>query len=307
VAKRSGAARLRKAANRLSSAAYKRTRNSAQLNRMTAATDATTVALGRALTAILRDSFSPDELAWIRRIEALRAEVSASAQIVPMARKLPPAGGPPTLLRQRGQLDGTPAETAGKTGVTGVVGTICRNASKPKLWAALLFALVRRLRPAACLELGTCLGMSAAYQAAALELNGHGKMVTLEGIEALAALARQHFERLGLSRVEVVAGMFEDTLADVLDEISSVDFAFIDGRHNARATLEYYRAIAPFAGENAVLVFDDIRWSQGMEEAWQTIVADELVVTSLDLFSMGVCVLNGGAKAERASYRIALE
>ena len=41
--------------------------------------------------------------------------------------------------------------------------------------------LVRELRPHSCLELGTGVGVSAGYQAAAMELNGVGRLLTLDG------------------------------------------------------------------------------------------------------------------------------
>jgi hypothetical protein len=43
-----------------------------------------------------------------------------------------------------------------------------------------LYCLARALAPAAVLELGTCLGVSAAYLSAALEANGSGQLVTID-------------------------------------------------------------------------------------------------------------------------------
>ena len=64
--------------------------------------------------------------------------------------------------------------------------------------------------------MGTAVGISAAYQAAALALNGRGTFTTLEGAEPLADIARDNLRRLGLGMVEVVVGRFEDTLDAVL-------------------------------------------------------------------------------------------
>jgi predicted O-methyltransferase YrrM len=51
-----------------------------------------------------------------------------------------------------------------------------------------LFKLVRTLQPATIVELGTCIGISAAYQAAAQQINHRGRIVTLEGSSTRAAL-----------------------------------------------------------------------------------------------------------------------
>jgi hypothetical protein len=50
-----------------------------------------------------------------------------------------------------------------------IVGDACRNYSKPLDWARLLFFLVYYFKPTSCVELGSCLGLSAAYQATALK------------------------------------------------------------------------------------------------------------------------------------------
>jgi hypothetical protein len=60
--------------------------------------------------------------------------------------------------------------------VTRTVGEVSKGASKPYFWSLLLFKLIRKFRPSICLELGTCLGISASFQAAALKLNGIGKI-----------------------------------------------------------------------------------------------------------------------------------
>ena len=51
--------------------------------------------------------------------------------------------------------------------------------------------IVRELSPRACLELGAGYGISAAYQGAALELNGSGTLTTMERIEALGEIVTQ--------------------------------------------------------------------------------------------------------------------
>ena len=89
--------------------------------------------------------------------------------------------------------------------------------------------------------MGTAVGISAAYQAAALALNGRGTFTTLEGAEPLADIGR-----------------FEDTLDAVLERRRPVDYVFVDGRHDRQATLAYFEQTIPFLAETAFLIFDDI-------------------------------------------------
>src|SRR5262249_11859596 len=156
------------------------------------------------------------------------------------------------------------------------------NASKNSFWCGLLFRMVRALRPASCVELGTAVGMSASYVGAALHLNGKGALATLEGSEGLAEVARQNLVRLGLTNVEVITGRFQDTLGGALAQRAPVDFMFIDGHHDEAATQDYFQRSLTCTAERAVVVFDDIDWNDRMRRAWRTISKDRAVGLSLD-------------------------
>ena len=168
---------------------------------------------------------------------------------------------------------------------TRTVGSIARQAAKPKKWGQLLFRLARYYQPAQMVELGTSLGMSSAY----LQL-GHpaGKLTTLEGAASIAAVARKNFAELGLSKIKQVEGNFDDTLASALEEIGRVDMAFVDGNHRLEPTLRYFEQLKPVLTPDSILIFDDIHWSAEMEQAWNQIVGDQTVTTSVDLFFVGL-------------------
>ncbi len=204
-------------------------------------------------------------------------------------------------LRERLLGDTTPLELtdfgAGHAGAGAPRGTVRRTvaemcrASKSPFWCRILFELVRATGPARAVELGTCLGISCSYQAAAQQVAGGGDMWTLEGAAALAARARAHFDELGLDRVRVVEGPFSETLGTVLEEAAPVAWAFVDGHHEERATVEYFETFLPRLAETAVLVFDDIAWSAGMRRAWRTVRSHPRVVFSAALGQMGICVV----------------
>jgi len=48
----------------------------------------------------------------------------------------------------------------------------------------------------------------------------------------------------------------------------------------------------------ACIIFDDIYWSEGMQQAWTEICARPEVTLSLDLFHMGVVFFNPGLTKE---------
>lgn len=171
------------------------------------------------------------------------------------------------------------------------IGDICRIASKPPRAARLLFGLLREIRPDVCLELGSCLGISTAYQAAALELNGQGFLYSVEGAAPLADEAREVLERIGLShRVEICTGRFADVLPDILAR-HKFGFAFVDGHHDEQATLGYFAQVRPSMQAESAMLFDDIAWSDGMRRAWTSIRADSAVSRTWVQFGMGLVEL----------------
>ncbi len=242
-----------------------------------------------ALKSASRPASTLDERVWFERIEHLRAEMNASA--TPITWTDHGAGSPDSKR--------APETMRAGVEVTQALGEICTVASKSPFWCSLLFRFVRTLRPTSCIEMGTAVGISAAYQAAALTLNGRGTFTTLEGAGSLADIARDNLRRLGLGMVEVVAGRFEDTLDDVLERRQPVDYVFIDGHHDGQATLAYVEQTIPFLAETALLVLDDIAWSDGMKDAWSTIARDERVGLAVDLGRVGLCVLRASVAGHR--------
>lgn len=232
-----------------------------------------------ALDAALHDD--PQAVARWTQIEALRAALLRSDAEVTFRDY--GAGG--RLAR--------PSETAPRA-VTRTVQAVCRS-SIPPHEGRVLYHLIRRFEPARCLELGTCLGLSAAYQAAALEACGAGTLVTLEGGVALARLAEQHLHGLGLPGTEVLAGPFAETLPAVLQTHTPLDFAFIDGHHDPAAMQAYFQQLAPHLADHAVLVFDDIAWTTGMRHAWLAIAADPRIGLAVDLLAFGIGIYRASA------------
>ena len=168
------------------------------------------------------------------------------------------------------------------------VSSIAKHAVKPAKYGQLLFRLVNYFKPQIILELGTSLGITTSYLAS---VNSNAKVITFEGSPEIAKLALANFEKLGIDNVELVEGNFDVTLATKLSQVEQIDFAFIDGNHQKQPTLDYFEQIIARSHNDTVIVFDDIHWSSGMEEAWNIIKADERVSITLDFFYLGVAFL----------------
>jgi predicted O-methyltransferase YrrM len=249
--------------------------------------------VSEAVLAVVSDDFAPEERAAFARVEQLRASLAESQEEITLVDY---GAGESTDTR-------TAEEMSRGRNATTTIGAICRSASKPPRWARLLFALVRKLEPQQCLELGSSLGLSAAYQASALKLNGSGQLDTLEGAASVAERARANLGGLSVPAT-VTTGRFQDTLAPLLEERPAVDFAFVDGHHDRDATIAYFEQLLPHVSPAGVLVFDDVAWSPGMADAWSRIRSDSRVGLAIDLFKVGVCGLGEG---RASTYRIALD
>ncbi len=240
-----------------------------EIDRMRQHADPRIRAIAEAVSSASEREVSADESDWIFRIEKIRRHVYASQEVV--------------------TLD-TP-ETATQA-IEAHLGKTSRVASKGYPWCLLLFHLVRKLGPISCLELGTCVGISACFQAAALEINGRGRLCTLEGHAALAEVAGRHFAELGLdARSAITVGGFDDTLPGVLRESGPFGLVFVDGNHAEEPTWSYYRQILPYLDAGGVLVFDDIDWSRGMRRVWGRIRRDGDLAATIDLTKIGIAVV----------------
>lgn len=169
--------------------------------------------------------------------------------------------------------------------------SIAKNALKPKKLAQLLHRLAKEFKPAILLELGTCLGVTTAYFSKALP---NGNVISMEGCPETAKVAQQNWDKLALENVEVIVGNFDDTLPEVIEKQEQLDFVFIDGNHRKEATLNYFNLCLPKVHENSVIIFDDIYWSSGMQEAWEHIKAHPDVTVTIDLFWIGLVFFRTG-------------
>lgn len=165
---------------------------------------------------------------------------------------------------------------------------VCDMASsslKPRKYSQLLFRIVDHYGPEHILELGTSFGITTAYLAAA---NPSASVTTMEGASAVAAMAREHFNMLGLHNIRLVEGNFDDTLLPWIATQEKLDMAFIDGNHRYEPTIRYFQQLKPLLHEHSILVFDDIHWSREMEDAWKQVCADPTVTLTIDLFFIGL-------------------
>lgn len=191
------------------------------------------------------------------------------------------------LLHNNQLLEVTDLGAGSRTGtfLQRTVSSVAARSLKPPKYAQLLFRMVHYYGCKQVLELGTCLGITTSYLAAASD---QVRVTTLEGVEAYARTANSVFHALDLHQVQLVQGNFDDTLGGVLKANPTIDFAFIDGNHRLEPTLRYFEEILPNLHANSIVVLDDIHWSSEMEMAWNSVREHPAVTLTLDLFFIGI-------------------
>ncbi len=134
-------------------------------------------------------------------------------------------------------------------------------------------------------ELGTSLGITTAYLAS---VDSRNKVVTYEGCEAVADIAKQNWRLLGLNNIECrVMEIGNEAMMGEGDE-RKLDLVFIDANHTYTHTREYFNIGVSMAHDKTIIVIDDIHHSPEMERAWKDICEDERVTSTIDLYQMGL-------------------
>jgi len=149
----------------------------------------------------------------------------------------------------------------------------------------LLARLVGHLKPATMIELGTGPGIGSMYMALG---NPGGRLHTCEGSPAIARLAEEGFDKLGVVNIEVHRGLFEETLPGLLNQAGPDLFVFIDGDHREERLTSYVLRILDSKRPALSIMMDDIHWSKGMHRAWKRIIRHPEISLSIELFNTGI-------------------
>lgn len=180
---------------------------------------------------------------------------------------------------------------------------IAKTAGITQKRAELLFRITNYFQPTTILEIGTSLGL--ATSALALG-NPKAKITTLEGCPETAKIAKLQLAKLSsraqsrdnLKNVECITTEFNDYLqictrdqrSNWRSNLQSVicNLIYFDGNHSKKATLEYFELLLPTICNETLWIFDDIHWSQEMEDAWEIIKKHPKVTVTIDTFQWGI-------------------
>lgn len=176
---------------------------------------------------------------------------------------------------------------------------IARHSLQPAGRCRLIYRLARHQQQGSIIELGTSLGLTTAYLALTNQ-----PVKSIEGCANVARIASENFRKLNCTNIELINATFDEALPFSTDVMSSCSVVYIDGNHTCEATLRYYNLFSDCLPEGALMIFDDIYWSEGMHRAWKEIVNSENPQITVDLFHLGLVYLKKDQARETFKIRL---
>jgi predicted O-methyltransferase YrrM len=125
-----------------------------------------------------------------------------------------------------------------------------------------LSTIIRYMGSHTCLELGTAYGMSALFILEAMtRQNGDISLITVEGGETQYSVSSDLLKKHYGDKVSCVYGWTNQVLPQLVNSLPPIDFMFHDAGHSQLDYTRDFNAILPVLKPGAVVLVDDIRWS----------------------------------------------
>ena len=181
--------------------------------------------------------------------------------------------------------------------ITYSIGDLAKKSASQDFESMLIARLARYHNLKSLLELGSNLGKTSAYVASA---NPQLNVLGIDGNEALASFAMKNFQTLSIKNAEIKATTFTEFFQT---NSRTFDMIFIEGDHRYQRTLDNYESSKKVLKGEGPIVLHDIYWSDGMNEAWEKIKADNDATVTIDLFFFGLVYFRKGQVKEHFDIR----
>lgn len=137
-------------------------------------------------------------------------------------------------------------------------------------------------KPQVIAEFGSAFGVSGMYWLAGLDRHPSGQLLTFEPNEEWARIAHRNLAAVS-SQFQGVTGTFEENIDATLGPDRRIDIAFIDAIHTSAFVDRQFAIVREFASPGALILFDDIDFSQDMQDCWARIASSPLAVSSAEI------------------------
>ncbi|MEP3836614.1 MAG: class I SAM-dependent methyltransferase [Algibacter sp.] len=180
-----------------------------------------------------------------------------------------------------------------------LIASIAKNAGTTHKRAKLIYRITNYFKPNTILELGTSLGIATH----AMHLgNPKASITSIEGCPETSLCSKKQLEHFKTENIKLITGDFNTEITKL--KTQHYDLIFFDGDHKKEATLHYFKTLLQTTTNDSVFIFDDIHWSEGMTEAWETIKQHPKVTVSIDTFFWGIVFFRTEQAKEHFTIRI---
>jgi len=166
------------------------------------------------------------------------------------------------------------------------INDISRMSSIKSKYGKLLARIVAYYKPLSLIELGTSFGISSSYLS--INLQKKSELYTIEGDPAIFEIAKSNLIKNFEPNIIPLNGSFDEILPELLQKINQLDLVFFDGNHRKEPTIKYFELCLKKISNQSIFIFDDIHWSNEMEEAWEYIKSHQQTRVCIDLFQFGI-------------------
>lgn len=164
----------------------------------------------------------------------------------------------------------------------------------------LLFRLANRFKPATIVVAGSGLGLTPLYLTA---YSKEAHCIVFEPELSIATMASAVVEKYAIAPITIYEQSLRTVAADTLNgrniDVMVWGRSFVnDGRNDWMDTFE---RVLPLMHDKSVFVVSDIHISRENREFWQAVCIHPKVTVTLDLYSLGIVILN--PKLHRKTYK----
>ena len=134
--------------------------------------------------------------------------------------------------------------------------------------------------------------MSALFILEALRNLRTGRLITLEGWEALYSLSSTMLKERYGDMVSCELGKTQDALPRLANTAAPIDFLFHDAGHLGEDYIRDFNAVADNLAAGAVVLIDDIRYQDQSYDGWLRVCADSKVRRAVEIdYNLGLLLL----------------
>lgn len=139
--------------------------------------------------------------------------------------------------------------------------------------SALIYQLIRKLKPVIVVETGVANGASSTFILSAMEANGIGKLYSIDWFESEALSFVPKGKKTGWmvpnelrTRWDLIIGRTEKKLEPLLKQIGMIDIFLHDSDHSYEAMKHEYKTALPYIKKKGFLLSDDVRMNTAFDE-----------------------------------------